>query len=233
MKWKCYLLPDDDEKAKKKFSWSIEAIAHSDTLARKLLPRLSQASGPMFLVAQQFLDFDAIADYRWAGTYKRGKLLYDAVTTQPIPIGDQSTDGLARFVDQFITSSNDKILIVGSGHDRADLSHWHLAELRYGFLGDEAYPILTRRDAGHTEVLRDAVGIGMQWTTGLCSRIANLPSDLPLDIDLTETFLEEVVVNSVHVFTLALDDEGYLVWCIGEETDRRFLRTFVETNGRD
>jgi hypothetical protein len=230
MKWKCYPLPDDDAKAKKKIVENLEVVAGTQTLGRKLLARLAKATGPMLLIAQEFLDFQRIQDYRWAGTYKGGKQLHEAVDAPLTPVGDQCKDGVARLISEYLGISNYRIAVVSElGHCRASLRHWRLPEARYGFFGDEAYPIVTHADVGNSDVVRDAMN-GMQWTTGVFSQIGDPPGDLPLDIEMTESFLNEVVENTVHLVTKALDDEGYLIWCIGSAADRRLLRSFADSN---
>jgi hypothetical protein len=186
----------------------------------------------MLLIAQESLDLDRVQEFRWSGTYAGGKLLTDFLGSSPFPMDEHSEAGVAKLVEEYLVSANDRVVVVGQlGHCRSKLLHWRTEGMRFGFFGDEAYPILSRCDTGCLEVMADAIRLG-HWSTGLFSKSSSLSAASSEDIELVESCLDEIAANAVHVFTAALDGEGYLVWSIGKESDQRLISDFLEAENR-
>lgn len=205
-KWTYYPLPRGDSKAKKQVLQNLEMGAHEHTLSKKLLARFSEANGPMLLIAFESLDLDADCLYEYA-TYCGGQSKppgFESISWMDCPRW-----GLVPFVDKYLLKSREAIVLCENwAATRTSVTDFP-RESRLLLFGDEVYHILSSENAARPESIECAIRESEHhWATGVCSLYAELPQgDIP-----SETFFDAVVGSTAHIFTPALDGQGYLVW---------------------
>lgn len=205
MKWTYYALPDDDPRAKKRIVDEISVGASEHTLAKKLLPRVSEESGGTLLIAFDNLDADADWLYEY-GTYGGGKRWFDAAGTQQLPQMDCPIGGLILFVGNYLRTSEEAVVLCQNYCSlRARAAP---RESRVVSYGEETYHLLTRTDANVESIECAIRESSSHWVTGVCSQFAEVPESF---IE-SEAFFDAIVAETKHVFTSALDGEGYLIW---------------------
>lgn len=208
MKWRYYRLGENDPRAKAQVFENLEMGAYEHTLSKKLLERFSVAGGEMRAIAFESLDLNYPYLYKYS-SYVGGKSAADAIGTEPVPWTDFPIWGLIEFLEKWLYSSKNAVVVCENLAARRK----HLAssprESRTVCYGDEVYHILTSADAAS----RDAIECALResehhWATGVCSRHTSIPER---NIQ-SEAFFDAIVANTAHIFTPALDGEGYLIW---------------------
>jgi hypothetical protein len=207
MKWKYFPIADNDPRAKKQVLENLSMGAYKHTLTRKLLTRFSEAAGQMVLVAFDSLDLNYDRLYAYA-TYDGGKGWFEAAGGETLPQEHCPIGGLVAFVENYLRSSSDAVAICENwAATPKDLADWP-RESRVAFFAEEVYHVLTS-----AETTFDAIETAIResthhWATGVCSYCQAVPQgDVP-----TEAFFDTIVANTAHIFTPALDGEGYLIW---------------------
>lgn len=206
MMWKYYPLSDNDPKAKRQVLKNMEMVVPEHTLSKKLLQRFSEASGPMLLIAFESLDLDADCLYEYA-TYCGGK--YNLPGSESISWMDGPMWGLIPFLDKYLLKSKEAIVLCENWAATRKAVVDFPRESQILLFGDEVYHILTSENAGSPDSIECTIRESEHhWATGVCSLYTELPQD---DIQ-SEAFFDAIVMNTTHIFTPALDGEGYLVW---------------------
>lgn len=211
MKWKYFPIPSDDERAKAHTVENLKVGAQGHTLSKKLLSRFGEARGRFLLIAFESIDLDYPYLYKYA-TYNRGRS--EASLTGPIDWTDSTQWGLVDFLDTWLRTSRDAVVLcenwLATREDAmrgvADAS-WESHVLCFG--DNEVYHVLTSDDCGNGAIIEATLRESQyQWATGICSRCADLPrGDVP-----SEAFFDDIVGSTEHIFVPALDEEGFLVW---------------------
>jgi hypothetical protein len=73
---------------------------------------------------------------------------------------------------------------------------------------EELYHVLSASNASHQMIdnaISDSLG---HWGTGVCSRSEHIPAGILPD----DSFLDQIVQNTKHIFIPAFDHGGYLIW---------------------
>ncbi len=219
MRWTYYPLADDDQKAKTQVLKNLEVGAYEHALSRKLLQRFSEASGPMLLIAYEQLDLDA--DYLYGdATYCGGYLLRD-LPDRPwmdnpqwdLPDSswmDNTRWGLIPFIHKYLLKSKESVVLCENVADTREFAIKRQRESRMLFFKEEVYHVLTHENAYSPELIEFTIHESENhWgTTNVCSSFAEVPQG---EIS-SETFFDTIVANTKHIFTPALDNDGYLVW---------------------
>ena len=213
MKWKYYPLGDNDPKAREQV-WENLKMGESvqNTLTPKLMARFSEARGPMLLIAFESLDLQADCLYKY-GSYAGGKSLDDAVGSQKTSMIDSAIGGLVPFIQEHLHASKDAAVVCENPFTtRKDLVErspellpW---ESRVQFYGEEVYHIVTSENTDFDSIESAVRESSHHWATGVCSFCKDVPRG---DID-SETFFDTIAANTSHIFTPALDGEGFMVW---------------------
>jgi hypothetical protein len=207
MKWKYFLVDEHDMRAKAQVIENLEVGAYEHTLSRKLLSRFSGARGPIFLIAFESLDLSGEQLYKY-GTYRGGNRAA-APEAEALGWSDYPISGLIEIVDKWLTTHHDGVVVCENWAARCEHLSRHPRESRACCFGDEVYHLLTTCNAGKEHDIECALRESEHhWATGVCSRCSGVPDGS----ELTEAFIEEVAANTAHIFTPALDGEGYLVW---------------------
>ncbi|MBN2291141.1 MAG: hypothetical protein JXM70_01875 [Pirellulales bacterium] len=219
MKWKYYPLKNDDLKAKEQIFENLSMGALEHTLTQKLMARFSNATGSMLLIAFESLDLDAEWLYKYA-TYGGGKELNQVSGAQPILWTDSPRWGLIEFADNWLNTSKDAFILCENWILKPKHLQVHQRESKTFCFGEEVYFFLKSEDAGRSEVIECALRESEQhWATGVCSTSVPMPEgNIP-----SEAFFDEIVANTKHIFTPALDGEGYLVWSPTNEKGAKLL----------
>jgi hypothetical protein len=162
----------------------------------------------MLAIAFESLDLDKDHLYKY-GTYAGGRGLADAIGTQPVSWRDSPRWGLIAFLGKWLKSATDAVTVCENVF--ATRKHLHCApkESRIACYGEEVYHILNHKDADNEAAIECALRESTHhWATGVCALHAHLPAgDIP-----SETFFDILVAHTAHIFTPALDGEGYLIW---------------------
>jgi hypothetical protein len=208
MKWKCYAIADDDPRAKKHVLANLSMGAHKHTLTKKLLSHFSEASGAMVAIAFESLDLEKDYLYEY-GTYQGGKGLNDVLRGQDIPQRDCPIGGLIILLEKYLRSSRESVVLCENWiATREDLTVWRPRESRILLYGEEVYHVLTSEDASFEAIETTIRESEHHWATGVCCLCERVPQrDIP-----SEAFFDAIVANTAHIFTPALDEEGYLIW---------------------
>jgi len=206
-KWTYYPLAADDPKAKMQVLENLQMGAHEHTLSKKLLQRFSEASGAMLLIAFETLDLDTDRPYKYAGTYCGGQLHppnYELITWM-----DTARWGLVTFVDKHLCKSKEAVVLCENVFaERKDVPNY-TKESRMLFFNEEVYHVVTYENAYMPDSIEQTIRESEhQWAVGVCSSCAEVPQG---DV-LSESFFDVIVANTTHIFTPALDGDGYLVW---------------------
>jgi hypothetical protein len=205
-RWTYYPLSDGDQKAKEQVLKNLEMGAHEHTLSRRLLARFSEARGSMLLIAFDSLDRGADGLYEYA-TYCGGKS--KPPDLERISWMDCPRWGLVPLLDKYLLKAKQALVLCENwAATRKAVAEWP-RQPRVLLYGDEVYHVLTSDNGGSPESIECAIRESEhQWATGVCSSCAEVPQgEIP-----SETFLDDVVARAAHIFTPALDGEGYLVW---------------------
>jgi hypothetical protein len=227
MKWKYFPLADNDPKAKGKVLENVSMGAFEHTLTKKLLSRFSDATGPMLLIAFDSLDAEAecLFDY---GAYDGGKTLDEAAGKQSILQRDSPVGGLVQFLENYLRSRDNAVLFCERWTGtRTRLVNWPPdwppLESQHLYFREEVYTVL-KGEAASWDSIEFTVREGnSHWATGVCSLCKKVPrghvpgvvsptEDIASAEIPSEAFFDEIVANTAHIFTPALDGEGYLVW---------------------
>jgi hypothetical protein len=170
----------------------------------------SNAVGPILLIAYEWLDPGADALYKY-GSYCGGKSLREVPGYDSITWMDSPRWGLIPFVDKFLLKSKDAVVLCENwAATRKGVTDAHFPrESRFLLFNDEVYHILTSENAGRPESIECTIRESEHhWATGVCSLCAQVPEgDIP-----SEAFFDGIVASTSHIFTPALDGDGYLVW---------------------
>lgn len=206
MRWTYYQLTPDDTKAKEHVLENLQMGSYEHTLSKKLLQRFSEADGEMLLIAFESFDLDADCRYRHA-TYCGGQI--KPPNLESISWMDCPRWGLIPFIDKHLLKSHESVVLCENVFDtRKDIAKLSI-ESRLLVFNDEVYHILTSENACRPESIECTIGDAEhQWMTGVCSSCADVPRG---DIS-SEIFFDTIVTNAIHIFTPALDGEGYLIW---------------------
>jgi hypothetical protein len=208
MKWKYYPLADDDAKAKNQIFRNLSVGAEEHTLTRKLLVRFAEATGSIFAIAFETLDLESDCLYEY-GSYCGGEVLREAIGAQPVSWTDSPIWGLIDFVDKWLYTSKDAVVLCENWVVRPEHLIQHPRESRVSCYGDEVYHVLCSADAGNHDSIECMIRESEHYfATGVCSQCDQLPQgEIP-----SEEFFDLIVTNTTYIFTPAFDGEGYLVW---------------------
>ena len=133
--------------------------------------------------------------------------------------------GLISFVDKYLLESNESVVLCENVFTMREHIEKFPGESRHLLFKQEVYHILTREDAGNSESIECALREAEHhWMTGVCSSCTEIPRG---DIS-SETFFDTIVANTTHIFTPALDGDGYLVWCPCQPVTNNALRLHQE-----
>ena len=202
MKWQYYSLASNDQKAKMQVLENLQIGSQEHTLSKKLLQRFSETSGEMLLIAFETLDLKADCLYKYA-SYDRLPA-WESVTWMDAPQW-----GLISFVDKYLFQTKDPVVLCEDIFATRKSVTKSPRESRMLFFKDEVYHVLTSEDAAKPETIECSLRESRDhWAVGVCSSCDKVPHG---NIS-SEIFFDAIVANTTHIFTPALDGEGYLVW---------------------
>lgn len=197
-------LGEHDEKAKRHFAESLAVCAQDHLLSRKLLNRLSNSTGPMYAIVGHWFDLATLTTYDYTVLAPSG--------TSPIADGERARDRLVAFIREYLlTTQGAAVISENWGAEQHHIEKWAWRPPRVACFGDnEVYHILTP-DITDPEMIEAAIVARHHWQTGVCFTCSIVPAgDIP-----DESFLDEIVDHTRHLFIPAFDGSGYLIWSPG------------------
>jgi hypothetical protein len=207
MKWTYYPLSESDQKAKEHVVKNLEVGAYEHTLSRKLLSRFSAARGPALLIAFESLDLDSDYPFQHARTYCGGKHPHPDVDSASWM--DSTRWGLIPIIDKHLLKTKDPVVLCENVFLTPKTFARNPPASRVLLYRDEVYHVLTRENGARPESTECAIREWEQtWGTAVCSSSVEVPWG---EIE-SDSFFDEIVANTKHIFVPALDGEGYLVW---------------------
>src|SRR5262245_4118656 len=147
-------LGSDDKKANAMILDSMSICAHDHVPSRKLLDRVSTASGPMFAIVGDWIDLDQLASYDD----------YMAAPAGEVASGERTTERLVAFVGKYSRTIKDALVLCENwGAERKHVANWPWPPPRVAYYGDnEVYHILTP-DITDPELIEAAVAPRHHW----------------------------------------------------------------------
>lgn len=199
MKSKFVELGSSDKLAKEHFLVSLSDCA-DHILSKKLLDYFSLASGPMFAIIGDWFNLDQMTAYNYS--------MSPPNRSRP-ESGQRPIERLGAFVAEYLrTSISALVLSENWGSDRRELSEWACPPPQIAYYGDnEVFHVLTP-EITDPETIEDAIMPRHHWQTSVCSSCLKMPSKIISD----ESFLDEIVRNTVYIFIPAFDGSGFLIW---------------------
>ena len=208
MSWKYFPLGENNLKAREQVLENFIVGAHGHTLTKKLLARFSEASGPMLLIANDLWDIDQCKDFVSGGLYKKPEVSATAEAGASDNAGNPF-DGLERLIRSWLLSSPHAVVLCENPFNMRDaLVRKPRQDSRLLLFGQELYHVLLSTDISHTAIECTIRESSHHWATAVCS----LCGEIPEREIASEAFFDEIVADAVHIFTPAIDGEGYLFW---------------------
>jgi putative hemolysin len=191
-------LDPDNHNAKSFILESLEICAHNHSFSRKLLRRLSSATGPMYAIVGERITVNVLKDHDFTTTTPDGE-----------DTGLRPTEIMVSIVGDYLGKTKDAVVMCENwAACRSDIAKWPWPPPRVTCYGDsEVYHVLTHEitDPEHIEA---AIAPRHHWQTGVCSSCVHVPDgDIP-----DERFLDEIVRNTKYLFLPAFDGDGFLLW---------------------
>ncbi len=199
MKARFIELGPDDKKGIEFFSNSLSVCAHDHILSKKLLNRFATMDGTIMAISPPWLDLDQLE------AYGRGS---QGPTGDVYEVGYYPQDLLVTFVHGYLQANKNRVVVCENWcwqRKHIALQPWPPPRLAcYG--EDEVFHLLTP-DVTDPEQIEAGVINRHHWQTGICTSCVQVPEgDIP-----NETFLDEIVQNTLHIFIPAFDGDGYLI----------------------
>lgn len=191
-------LGPDNENARSFILESLDVCASQHLLSRKLLSRLSSATGPLYAITGEQVDADVLKSYDFTSAPPDGE-----------NTGKRPVEILVSIMADYLRATQDAVVICENwAACRDDIAKWPWPPPRVVCYGDnEVYHVLTP-EITDPELIEAAIATSHYWQTGVCSACAHVPDgDIP-----DESYLDEIVRNTRHLFVPAFDNSGFLLW---------------------
>jgi hypothetical protein len=188
----------DNHNAKSFIMGSLEICAYGHILSRKLLSRLSSATGPMYAIMGERINADLLKAHDFSIAPPDGE-----------ETGKRPVEILVSIIGDYLKTTQDAVVLCENwAASRGDVAKWPWPPPQVACYGDsEVYHVLTH-EITEPELIEAAIVSRHHWQTGVCSSCPHVPQgDIP-----DEGFLEEIVRNTRHLFLPAFDGSGYLLW---------------------
>ena len=188
---------------------SLSVCAHDHTLSARLLTAFRSASGPIAAIAPPWIDLGRLQDFSQGSRGPAQPAAYDA--------GFNPRSVLVAFVQSYLRQSGNPIVVCENwGWKPEHVRGQPWPPPRIAYFGEEVLHVLTP-DITDPDQVEAAVVARHHWQTGLCSACTRAPEGKALH----ESFFDEVVQKTTHIFVPALDGGGYLIWSPVGEPDSR------------
>lgn len=199
-------LPGDDQKAWDWIEKNFSICAHEHILSRKLWDRFATFRGNVYAIKPNCVELDKLQTYMeiWWSPGDTPKLVDDPVEEWPIT-------QMVQFGYDYLKSKTKNVIVVENFNaTRKMYDHWEWGKLPpYSCYGEkEVYHIVTQFEIG-SKTLRDSIRQSfVSWGVAVCSICEKIPEGSIMD----ETFFDEIVDDTSHIFLPAFDGDGFLVW---------------------
>ena len=191
-------LDPGNENARNFILESLEVCAYNHALSKKLLSRLSSATGPMYAIVGERIKADLLEAHDFSTAPPDGE-----------ETGKRPVEILVSIIGDYLGTTQDAVVLCENwAARRDDIAKWPWPPPRVACYGDsEVYHVLTR-EITDPELIEAAIAPSHHWQTGVCSSCVHVP-----DGDISdEGFLDEIVRNMRLLFLPAFDGSGYLLW---------------------
>jgi len=199
-------LAENDKKAWDWIANNFSICSHEHILSRKLWMRFASYKGPVFAIKPNCVDLNQLHSYMeiW---WPPG----DTPNIKNDPVEDRPKTQIVEFVKDYLKSSDDAVVVCENANaTRKMYENWEWGELPpYWCYGDkEVYHILTRRVIGTNKIYNSIREAFVSWGVGVCTSCKIIPDKSITD----DSFFDEIVRNTRHIFLPAFDGDGFLVW---------------------
>ncbi len=206
MSWKRYVLPNVAA-AVAKLELNLAVGAESRVLKRALVNKFRPFTGGSWIaIGLEGMNLSPDWNLGHSPPYDHGKLFRDVYPVQVRTAADSPRAGLAQFVKNYLDSSKDAVAVSDFGAVRGNAHHWQFGEVRVGYFGDEAYPLLTQ--TANVEAVERGSMVNGKFEIGVCSRIDCVPDGDQFDL----AFFESLANGADHIFGEAFDGDGFFIW---------------------
>ena len=177
---------------------------YNKTLSGKLLDYFSNWQGPVIAIVPDWVPLEKL--FRYDHTW-----VPPADSPPCYKPGDSPRDDLIDFVEEYLRVETKHIAVCesrGAIRKTPEYWSWGVAPPMLFYGDEEIYHVLNRVNANY-EMIDNAISDSLgHWGTGVCSRCEHVPGGSISD----DSFLDEIVRNTMHIFVSAFDDDGYLIW---------------------
>lgn len=175
-------------------------------LSNKLWARFSSHKGPVFALKLSMVDLNQLTSYMHTWSPQG-----DTTTIEDYPIDEWPETQIKKFVFDYLESGSDAAVVCENANaTRKMYDNWQWGTLPpYWCYGEnEVYHILTPTDIG-SKTFKDTIRQAfVNWGVGVCSSCKIIPEKSITD----DSFFDEIVRNTRHIFLPAFDGDGFLIW---------------------
>jgi len=199
-------LPENDQKAWDWIAENFSICSHDHLLSKKLWTRFSSYGGPVYALKLSILDLSQLSSYMHTWSPEG-----DTTTIEDYPVDEWPETILDHFVFDYLKTNEDAVVVCENANATREMyDNWQWGTLPpYWCYGEnEVYHILTPADIGTKIFYRSRRQAFVNWGVGVCSKCDRIPESSITD----ESFFDEIVRNTCHIFLPAFDGDGFLIW---------------------
>ena len=199
-------LAENDQKAWKWIADNFSICSHEHVLSRKLWTRFASYKGPVFALKLSIVDLSQLSSYMhtWSPQGDKSRI-------EDYPVDEWPASQIKQFVFDYLKSSDDAVVVCENANaSRKMYENWQWGTLPpYWCYGDnEVYHILTPADIGSDTFKTTIRQAFVNWGVGICATCERIPEKSITD----DSFFDEIVRTTRHLFLPAFDGDGFLIW---------------------
>ena len=200
-------LDENDQKAWDWIAENLSICSHEHVFSRKLWARFATYRGPVVAFNLGIVDLSQLSSYMnsW------GPLPRDKTTIDDYPEEEWPETQINQFIADYLKSSDHAVVVIENANaSRKMYKNWQWGALPpYWYYGDEeVYHILTPSDIGTDNIYNAIRQSFVNWGVGVCATCKTIPEKSITD----DSFFDEIVSNTRHIFLPADDGCAFLIW---------------------
>lgn len=200
-------LDENDQKAWDWIAKNFSICSHEHLFSRKLWAWFATYKGPVVAFNLGKTDLSQLGSYMHSW-----RLEGDTTTIDDYPEEEWPETQINQFIADYIKSSDDAVVVIENPNaTRKMYENWRGGTLPpYWCYGDdEVYHILTSSDIGTDNIYNAIRQSFVNWGVGVCATCKKIPEKKSITDD---SFFDEIVSNTRHIFLPADDGNAYLIW---------------------